>query len=120
MNERTVREFTASTDVWPIVDAWADESHYDLKDFGESSRLYRKRGFTRWMLEISQEGSKIRLEAWVQRQWWQVLAMFAGASSVPSEMGIESGGGREQVLIRDRARPEVNDLLGRLGQPPIE
>ncbi len=122
MNEATIREFTVSTDIWPIVEVWSEESQYQLMESSESSRLYRRGGLAPyihapWAVEIWQEGSEVRLEAWVKRHLFQTLVMpFA----VPSEMGIESGEGRVQGFARNIARREINELLQRLEQPPIE
>ena len=114
MGARTVREFTASTDVWPIVEAWARDSKYALKRRIGSTRLYQKSGLIYWLLrmppmtlQISQEGDNVHIQAWVEGQ-----GMFG-------ERGIESGGfigsGTSWMM-----RGPVNELLRQLGQPPIK
>jgi hypothetical protein len=119
MSARTVRDFAASADVWPIVEDWARDSKYDLKESTESTRLYQRgHGFMMapMMLELSQEGDKVHLEAWIRSGFLQrLMSVFLA----PAEMGIEPGGIR-LVLPRSTARTAVNELLGQLGQPPIE
>ena len=118
MNPRTVRDFTASTSVWPVVEAWAKESSYSLKESSQSTRLYQ-RGMGFWtapmMLEITQSGDNVHVEAWVKVN---VLARLMALFMLPAEMTIESGGARG-ILPRNLARGAVNKLLGQLGQPPI-
>ncbi|MCH7811211.1 MAG: hypothetical protein IH958_01115 [Chloroflexi bacterium] len=132
----TVREFEVTTSIWPIVDAWAEKSHCHLAESWESTRLYQSHGGfigkyvgLDWKLEISQTGSKVRMETWVPRMWLQMLAI---GSAVPPEMGIESLENDSRSVVgnvlspspqqgsRQKARREVNKLLERLGQPPIE
>lgn len=119
MSARTVREFTVSTDVWPIVEAWARDSKYDLKGRIESARLYQRSlrfGMLPMMLQISQEADEVHIEAWLQADFVERLATLF---LFPSEMGIESGGFMWSSP-RGRMRSAVNELLRQLGQPPIE
>jgi hypothetical protein len=68
------------------------------------------------MLELRQTGDKVHMEAWVRvGLMMRLLALFL----IPTEMGLESGGFRLTVPRRT-ARGSVNELLGKLGQSPIE
>lgn|SRR5574341_1824651 len=118
MNTRTVRDFPASADVWPIVETWAKESNYSLKTQTGSTRLYQRgQGFLTapMMLEISQGGGQVHLEAWISvSPFMRLFALFL----IPAEMGIESGG-LQLVIPRNMARGAVNKLLNQLQQPSI-
>ena len=119
MARRTIRDFTTSADIWPIVEAWAKESDFRLKQGGPATRLYQRGyGFLTapMMLQIGQTEGRMHLEAWIRVGLLnRLMALFL----VPAEMGIESGGFR-LVVPRNVARPAVNKLLNQLGQPPIE
>jgi hypothetical protein len=69
------------------------------------------------MLEISQTGGQVHMEAWVKAGWIRYLGLLYFVQ--PAEMGIESGGWRQPV-VRRMERSAVNELLNELGQPPIE
>jgi hypothetical protein len=116
---RTVCDFTASADIWHIVEPWAERSKYDLKRSSDLTRLYQRGHgviLAPMMLEISQTGDKVHIEAWVRTGFLQrLLALFL----IPSEMGIDSGGFR-LVLPRKTARTAVNELLAQFQHPPIE
>jgi hypothetical protein len=118
MNPRTIRNFDFSGDTRPIVDAWAAENSFRLLDGTSPSRLFQKgRGF--WTapikLGISQEGSKVQLEAWVAISFFvRLTALFL----LPKQMGVESGG-FQGALPRKIGRQAVNRLLEKLAQPPI-
>ena len=115
MSDSTVVEFQCEREIWPEVDAWADAAGFALKEPGDV-RLYQKGTgalTAARMLSLSQGGSDVRLEAWVQA--WQVMRLLRVAPT----MGIESGG-LEMVLPRKMARTEVNKLLEQLGGPAVE
>ena len=118
MDRRTIIEFAAALDIWPVVDGWAAANGFRLKQSGGAERLYQK-GYGFWvapmMLKIGTQGALIHLEAWVRANLFaRMLALFI----LPSEMAIGSGGFRG-VLPRTIAREAVNRLLVQLGQPPI-
>ena len=118
MNPRTIRDFTTDTNLWSIVDAWAQQSGYRLKESLPTSRLYQRgHGFLTapMMLSISQTGNQVHLEAWIHAN---LLARLMALFLLPAEMGIESGGFRA-VVPRNIARGAVNQLLAQWGQPPI-
>jgi hypothetical protein len=114
-----VRDFTASADIWRVVEPWAEQSKYDLKRSTDLTRLYQRGHgviLAPMMLEISQTEDKVHIEAWVRAGFFQrLLALFL----IPSEMGIDSGGMR-LVLPRKTARAAINELLDQFQQPPIE
>lgn len=118
MSARTVRSFAAEGDFWGTVDAWAAESRYALKESDQSWKLYQKgKGF--WvapmMVEIREAEGEVHIAAWIRVPLFtRLMALFM----LPSEMGIESGGFRA-VVPRNMARKAVNQLLEKLGQPPI-
>lgn len=115
MKKRTVREFTYSPDLWPLVDNWAVTAGFTLETKEESFRVYSK---GRWLflapthLEIRQDGERVILQAWVKAQYYMLMALLSGK---PTEGGLESGGLSAWVQ-RMRAREAVNRLLVSLGQ----
>ena len=118
MSRRTIRDFSAKEEIWPVVEGWAKETGYRLRESEQSQRLYQKgHGIlvAPMMLKISQTEEKVHLEAWIRAGLFvRLMALFI----IPSEMGIESGGFRG-VAPRRIARKAVNKLLERLGQPLI-
>jgi len=118
MNKRTVIDFDSADDIWTTIDQWAEESSFRKKEAGESRRLYQKGvGFlvAPMMPEISKDGKKVHLEAWVRANLLvRIFALFL----IPSEMGIEPGGFK-MAVPRKMARNAINKLLEKLGQPAI-
>jgi hypothetical protein len=118
MDPRTIRNFDISGDTRPIVDAWAAENGFRLLEGTSASRQFQKcYGF--WTapirLGISQEGSKVQLEAWVPINFFvRLMALF----TLPKQMSVDSGGFRG-ALPRKMGRQAVNKLLEKLAQPPI-
>lgn len=118
MSARTVRDFSSAVDVWPIVEGWMGAADFRLvSQTGATRRYQRGYGFLTapMVLEITQTGSQVHLESWISVGF---IARLSALFLVPAEMGIESGGFR-LVVPRNIARKAVNDLLPRLGQPPI-
>ncbi len=119
MKKRTIREFTYSSDIWPLVDSWAAEEGFTLETQEDSLRVYNK---GRWLvlapthLEIRQDGSKVILQTWLKANYYMTLPLFTGK---PAEGGLESGGLSAWVQ-RKKARTAVNRLLQSLGQKPIK
>ena len=116
---RTVREFPADQSVWGIIDDWAQRVGYELKESGESGRLYQK-GTGFWtlprMLAAVPTANGIRLEAWVRANSFNRLFSFF---IVPPESVFDSGG-KVALIPRNKGREEVNLLLQSLGQPLIQ
>ncbi len=118
MNSRTTLSFPQSGDLWPVVEAWAAENGYKLKENQGAERLYQNgMGFLRapMMLKVATVQDQTHLEAWIRVG---LFVRFFALFIIPSEMGIHSGGFK-LVLPRKIARTAVNKLLVRLGQPEI-
>jgi hypothetical protein len=118
MKGRTVREFIYKAELWPLVDAWAAETGFNLLRDEGFRRLYRK---GRWplmapaFLEICYEQDRVTLETWVKADFFLVLSLLTGKGP---ETGIDSGGLTASVP-RKRAREAVNRLLKKLNQKLI-
>ncbi len=118
MKKRTIREFTYSSDLWPLVDSWAAEAGFTLETEKESFRVYNK---GRWLilapvrLEIRQDGDRVVLQTWLRADFYMTLTLFTGK---PPEGGLESGG-LTAWMQRKKARAVVNRLLVSLGQEII-
>ncbi len=114
MSRRTVCDFTADKEIWTVVEGWAKETRYRLRESDQSQRLYQKgRGIlvVPTMLEVSQTKEKVHLEVWIRANlFFRLTALFL----IPSERGIESGGFM-WVAPRRVARRAVNKLLEKLG-----
>ena len=115
---RTRLSFPYSGNLWSVLDPWAGQNGYTIKQDSSSERLYQKGvGFlvAPMMLSVRSDGQQVTLEAWVRANLFVRLgALFL----IPAEMGIESGGFK-LVVPRNIARKAVNQLLPQLGQPPI-
>lgn len=118
MTRRTRITFQPTVQVWPILESWAEEQGFRLRETLPSGRLYQK-GVGFWvapmMLEVQCTDSECTLVAWVRVNLFVRLMCFF---ILPSEMGVESEGFRG-TLPRSIARNALNKLLPRLGQPPI-
>lgn len=118
MKGRTVREFIYNADLWPLVDAWAAETGFRLRQSDDSRRLYRKGCWPLMapaFLEVRHENGRVALETWVKADFFLVLSILTGKGP---ETGIESGGLTASVP-RKRTREAVNQLLKKLNQKPI-
>jgi hypothetical protein len=116
--KQTVREFDFGDDVTMIVDSWAQEAGYRKKESDSAGSVYQK-GHGFWvapmMVEVGQAGSRVTLKAWIRTNLFtRIGALFM----IPKSMGVESGGFK-LALPRKIARGKVNQLLEKLGQPPI-
>ena len=118
MANRTILSFETDTDVWPIVDNWAQQTGYREIAKGETWRRYQKGHgvlVAPKKVEVRQEDKNVQLQAWVNPN---LLARMGALFLIPSEMDI--GSGFKGKLPRSQARKDVNILLQRLGQPLIE
>ena len=119
MEGRTTRELPADQSVWGVIDDWAQRVGYELKESGESGRLYQK-GSGFWtlprMLAVVPTATGIRLEAWVRANNFNRLFSFF---IVPPESIFDSGG-KVAIIPRNKGREEVNLLLQGLGQPLLQ
>ena len=115
---RTVRDFTAGSDMWQILDGWAQQTGYKLIAYDDVSRLYQ-RGEGFWVapqrVQINFTGAGYHLEAYV---WVPLYTRIFTFMLMPEEMKIESGGFIGAVP-RKKARGQVSMLMQALGQPPI-
>jgi hypothetical protein len=118
MSDKTTVLFNHTGDIWPVVEGWARETGFNLKETSPKERLYQKGiGFlvAPMLLRASCNGEQCTLEAWVRVN---VLVRLMALFLVPSEMGIEPGGFK-LVAPRSIARGAINKLLVQLGQPEI-
>ncbi len=116
MSERTTLRFRATGDIWAVVEQWARENGYKQKESVGHERLYQKRLLVvPLMLRVRSEDQETYLEAWIRfnlyfRMWWLFI--------LPAETGIDSRAFWGGIPVKV-ARKAVNELLARLGQPPI-
>ncbi len=119
MKKRTFIEFEYNGDIWPVVNKWAEENKYKLKEEMGGGKIYQKGvGFlvAPMMVKIEQVGSKIKLEAWVRTNFvYRAISLFI----LPAEMEVISGGFRG-VVPRAVARKAVNKLLLSFDQEQID
>ena len=118
---RTVREFPLPDgldNLWPLVEEWAKENGFRLRESGDARRLYVKANLLQvpLCLDILQEGASVHLEAWVKST---APPMSTWSYIMPDEMVLESGN-LVGVAPRSVGRKAVNKLLARLSQPPIK
>ncbi len=110
--------FRSAGDIWPVVNKWAGENGYKLKQSAGQERVFQKGiGFlvAPMMLKVKQENQETIIEAWIRANLFVRISCFF---ILPAEMGIESGGFRA-VIPRNIARKAVNTLLAQLNQPLI-
>ena len=118
MKGRTIREFTYNDEIWPLLDRWAAGNGFVLLEQQASTRVYRKGNrlvAAPAFLQVSQQGAKINVQAWVKADMYLIMSVLTGK---PAEAGIDSGG-LTAWIPRMRARNAVNTLLQELGQPPV-
>jgi hypothetical protein len=117
MAKRTVLNFEANNDVWPIVENWAREREYREKMKGNNWRRYQQ-GYGMLvapkLVEVHQEDRKVELQAWVSINIInRIITLFL----MPAELDL--GSGFMGSIPRNTARRDINILLQRLDQPPI-
>jgi hypothetical protein len=119
--QRTILEINVEhlNNVWPVVDAWAPGAGFNLLLEQGTHRLYQKgTGFlvAPMMLDLELQNGRLVLQSWVRSNLFvRIMALFM----LPAEMNIQPGGFRA-VLPRNIARGKVNELLTKLGAPPIQ
>jgi hypothetical protein len=106
-------------DPWPVIRQWASEHGYEPIDPAPGN-VHFKKGIGFWVaprhLLVNDQDGNIHLEGWVSAGFFmRLMSLFI----LPSEITIGSGG-MKAVLPRKMARGDVNTLLERLGQPPLE
>ena len=119
MNKRTTIRLNTPANLWPVVEKWAGEDGYRIKQSAPDGRTYQKSDglfAPNMMLKLTQQNQETILEAWVGvKLFIRIQCLFL----VPAEMGVESGGFRG-VLPRKIARKAINKLLADLQQLPIQ
>ncbi len=118
MTKHTVLSFPYGPSVWTEIERWANINSFRLKNDSGFDRLYQKGvGFlvAPMMFSIRQVDGLVSCEAWVR---FNGFVRLASLFILPAEMGVESGGFRA-IAPRAIARNAINQLLARLGQPPI-
>jgi hypothetical protein len=127
MDKRTIIDFTVGSagDTWKTIHQWARETGYRVKKTGPTWKRFQKGyGFlvSPSMFEVTIEGDKVHLEAWVR--FVNPLERFIlSLSNSPPEMGLHvpfAVGGLQTKIAGKIARNAVNKLLRRLKQPLIE
>jgi hypothetical protein len=117
MAKRTILRFEINTDIWPIVESWAREREYGEKTKGNTWRRYQQGHGTLVapkLVEVRQEGTKVELQAWISIN---ILSRIMFLFIMPAELDL--GPGFRGAVPRSTARRDVNILLQKLGQPPI-
>lgn len=109
MASRTVLNFETDADVWQIAGNWAKTQGFQIIEQGHRKQgettlgTWRRYSRNEASVEISQEGKRIHLEAWIDG--------WAGEMNIENRIWGWSA--------RWSARKRVNDLLRRLGQRNI-
>jgi len=118
-HKATVRDFSLSYNVFPVVEEWASQNKYNLIEATDNSRTY-KRGknvlTAPSILIISQNNDIVHLESYIKIHF---LARLNSLFLLPGQMSLNSGGFRA-VVPRKLARGNVNQLLLKLEQEPIK
>lgn len=118
MKGRTIISFDVNTDIWPVINQWANENGYKKKEESGSPVLFQKGvGFlvAPMMFQVHIENQRVHIETWVRAN---LLVRLFALFLIPAEMAIESGGVK-MLVPRKIARHAVNKLMERLGQPLI-
>jgi hypothetical protein len=112
---RSVVTFTAKSDPWPTIGAWA-KKHRFLPRAPQTGaiKLFQK-GSGLWTApmraQFTQRGDQIEIQAWVHNP---LIARIMALFILPPEMNLKSGGFRA-VIPRNIARKAVNELLTDVG-----
>jgi hypothetical protein len=109
--------FETDANIWPIVESWAKEREYREKSKGNTWRRYQQ-GYGMLvapkMVEVLQDGRKVEIQGWISINiFTRVIFFFL----MPAEVNL--GRGFFAGIPRSTARRDVNILLQRLGQSPI-
>ncbi len=118
MGKRTVLNFQAGGDVWPVVEMWAKERDFREKTRGPDWRRYQQGNnllVLPKMAEVRQQGNQVQVQAWVRNP---VINRIMTLFLMPSERDL--GKGTLWIIPRSTARRDLNILLQRLGQPAFD
>jgi hypothetical protein len=118
-DRRAVRDFSVTADPWPVIQQWASEHNYIPVEQAPDVVSFKK-GIGFWVaprhVSIANRQGAVHLEAWVSAGFFmRLMSLFI----LPPEITIASGG-MKAVVPRKMAKADVNKLLERLGQAPIE
>lgn len=106
----TKRKFSfVKGEFFQIVDQWAQENGFKIKEKGDTYRLYQKGSYWSWnahpKVYLESKDSKVVVDSWIN-------PIFGGRIPIDSE-GILG------FAAKAAARDPINKLLSKLGQPPI-
>jgi hypothetical protein len=114
----TTREFRAGADVWRILEDWALRAGYSFVGQDTDSRTYKKGNdpvFVPTFVRLTWKDPDYVLETWLEPT---AANRFVSLGMIPRVLGPESGGVMGSIP-RYMARGDINQLMVRLGVPPI-
>lgn len=119
-DRRTVVTYQVNQDPWPVIAQWAQQHGFNPREPQTGNVKLFQKGSGFWTAatraQFTYDGaSTMQLQAWIP------ISLFARIGALfllPAEMHIRSGGFKA-AIPRSSARKAVNDLLGRVGAPPI-
>ena len=118
MARRTVIRFEAHYDIWPVVEQWAQERDYREKARGDTWRRYQQ-GYGMLvlpkMVEVHQDGTAVEIQGWVRNFLLNRIMLLFVMHAV-----MDLGRDFMAVVPRTTARRDVDVLLERFEQPPID
>lgn len=96
-------------DFFQIVDEWAKEEGFKIKEKGNDFMLLQKGGYLSWnahpRLYVELKNGNAVIDAWINPIW-------GGRMEISSDSVVG-------VLAKNAAREKVNKLLSKFGQSPI-
>lgn len=115
---RTVLDFKFKEDIKPILEKWALDNNFHIRDGGEGVIECQRGGGVMMCpikVQIKQTGEKVQMETWLEVD---LLTQLTSLFMAPAQSAIDSN---NTLLWREReiARLHVNRLLKELGQPPV-
>jgi hypothetical protein len=117
---KTILNFKYKGEIRPMLEKWAKENAFNIRDATEEGVIECQRGGGSMMcpiyLHIQQTNEEVHMEIWLKVD---LLTEFANLFTVPSQSGIETD---IDGLYREReiARFFINKLLKELNQPSIK
>lgn len=115
----TVIDFKSKEDVFSVVDTWAVEKKYNLRNATDTSKTYQRgQGFLTppIILTVNQNDDLVHMESFLKVGF---LARLNSLFILPSQISLYSGG-IKAAIPRKMGRSDVNILLLRLNQEPIK
>ncbi len=115
---RTTRILAFQGDIWPYVDAWAQQNSFKLVGTDEVSRTYQRGTgalVAPQMCRIGWNGTNYVLEAWVHNF---LINRIITLGLMPKEIIVE-GGGFVASIPRKKGKELVNLLLAGMGEPLV-